>query len=262
MLFRAISSLALMALAGQAIAEPLRQPYKLELARMSTRNLFGLQPRQDEGYAPEQQFCGAGDTCAEACGKGFERCASNDGIVHCFNTSAKQSCCPGLTGDSCDEGYFCSADDKGATWCCPDSMTLKECAAAYNLPGSLVSETAPATSTTESPTSTRAPATTTSSSVSTAKTTTTQKAAPETTSSVSVSASISVSKSNVSYTSDFVQTIAPTSLSATTNASTTTSAGATPTPPVNGIVTAGGDRIHASIGGIALLAAAAVAALL
>lgn len=88
-----------MALAGQTIAEPLRQPYKLDLAVMSTRSMFGLERRQgDEGYAPEQQFCSSGKTCAEACGKGFEQCASNDNVVHCFNKRAKQTCCPSLSG--------------------------------------------------------------------------------------------------------------------------------------------------------------------
>ncbi|KAI0014409.1 hypothetical protein F4779DRAFT_9892 [Xylariaceae sp. FL0662B] len=166
MLLHALSTFAVMAyFAGHAIAEPMRQPYKpteMKLAKMSARQIFGLDRRDDDGYAPEQQFCGSGDTCAEACGKGFEQCKSNDGVVHCFNKGAKQTCCPGLTGDSCDEGYFCSADDKGATWCCPDSMNLKQCAAAYNLPGSLVPDTTPGpTSTSTSRTSTATAATTT-----------------------------------------------------------------------------------------------------
>lgn len=98
MLFTTVSSLAALALASQAVAEPLRQPYKLKLSKMPVNSLFGLIRRQSQGYAPEQQFCGAGETCTEACGKGFEQCSSNDGVVHCFNESAKQTCCPGLTG--------------------------------------------------------------------------------------------------------------------------------------------------------------------
>lgn len=98
MLFTTVSSLAALALASQVVAEPLRQPYKLKLSKMSVNSMFGISRRQSEGYAPEQQFCNAGDTCAEACGKGFEQCSSNDGVVHCFNKSAKQTCCPGLTG--------------------------------------------------------------------------------------------------------------------------------------------------------------------
>ncbi|KAI5868483.1 hypothetical protein GGS23DRAFT_33115 [Durotheca rogersii] len=276
MMFRAVSSLALMALAGQAIAEPIRQPYKAEYARMSTRNLFGLERRQNEGYSPEQQFCGAGNTCAEACGKGFEQCASNDGVVHCFDTSAKQTCCPGTTGDSCDEGYFCSADEKGATWCCPDSMTLKECAAAYNLPDTLVSETkpGPTTSTKSPPKSTPAPASTTGNSSSVVKASTTQtavskttsesasKSAPqvtlEATSSASASASASASKEGVTSSAS---ELSPTAITASRNGTASTSTGATPTAPDNGFVTAGSDSTHAPIGGMVLMAAAAFAAL-
>ena len=56
-------------------AEPLRQrePYQPQVARMSVRNLLGLQSRQDGAYNPDQQFCGQGDTCAEACGEGFAK---------------------------------------------------------------------------------------------------------------------------------------------------------------------------------------------
>ena len=59
----------------QALAEPLRQrePYQPEVARMSVRNLLGLQSRQNGAYNPDQQFCGKGDTCAEACGDGFAK---------------------------------------------------------------------------------------------------------------------------------------------------------------------------------------------
>jgi hypothetical protein len=100
MLFHRAPSMAVAAvLAGLALGEPVPQPYKLNtVARMSVRNLFGLSRRQDGGYSPDQQFCGSGDTCAEACGAGFEQCASGDGEVHCFNKAAEQTCCPGQTG--------------------------------------------------------------------------------------------------------------------------------------------------------------------
>ncbi|KAI0171828.1 hypothetical protein GGR52DRAFT_443155 [Hypoxylon sp. FL1284] len=242
MLFTTITSLAALALAGQAAAEPIRQPYKLKLSRMPVDSLFGLSRRQTDGYAPEQQFCGAGDTCAQACGKGFEQCSSNDGLVHCFNKSAKQTCCPGSTGDSCDKGYFCSADEKGATWCCPDSMTLKECAAAYNLPGPLVSETEPAPSTTS-------PAPAGATTVKVIHTTTAVYTPGVTTTSESTQTSIVDS------------TPSPTA-NAAPAASTTSSASATPTAPSNGMVEAGSDSLHISAGGVVVLAAAAFAALL
>lgn len=241
MLFRAVSTVAILALAGQAVAEPLRQPYKLKFARMSPREIFGLDRRSDEGYSPEQQFCDSGKTCAEACGKGFEQCASNDGVVHCFNKTAKQTCCPGKTGDSCDKGYFCTADERGATWCCPDNMTLKECAAAYSLPGSLTAATPSSTSTTKSPSSTHASVT---KSVTSAK----------------IAESATVSGDYGSQTTEAPSTPTSSTIAAPTSASTTSSP--SPTPPANGIVEAGSDNIHASISGVMLLVAAAFAVLL
>ncbi|GAP86378.1 putative prp 4 c domain-containing protein [Rosellinia necatrix] len=145
----ALCTLLALGLAGQALAEPPREP---KFARMSTRDIFGLNRRAVEGYAPTEQLCGAGDTCAQACGKGFRQCASKDDETHCYNRS-KQTCCPGGTGDSCDSGYFCSADDNGKTWCCPEGLSLEECAEKYHIPGSLTSE-APSTSTSTSTTKT------------------------------------------------------------------------------------------------------------
>ncbi|KAI1760860.1 hypothetical protein GGR53DRAFT_60391 [Hypoxylon sp. FL1150] len=250
MLFTTISSFVALALASQAVAEPLRQPYKLKLSKMPTNSLFGLSRRQSQGYAPEQQFCGAGDTCAEACGTGFEQCSSNDGVVHCFNEAAKQTCCPGLTGDSCDEGYFCSADEKGATWCCPDSMTLKQCAAAYNLPGSLVSETAPTTTATVKPATSTAAASTTNDTTVQIVATSTVVIAPETTTSTHVN------DSTPATTSAAVIATIPTTTPATSASSTSV------TSPDNGIVQAGGDNVDVPVSGMVLLAAVAFAALL
>ncbi|KAJ1333726.1 hypothetical protein MN608_03722 [Microdochium nivale] len=140
-------SVALM-LAGHALAEPLRWPYKANTAaRMSVRQVLALSPRASEGYTPSDQSCGDGTTCSEACGTNYQTCASTDGQTHCFDPSVKQTCCPGGSGDACDAGFFCSADAKGATWCCPDSMTLEQCAKAYGLPGDLTSELPVPTST-------------------------------------------------------------------------------------------------------------------
>ncbi|KAI1210913.1 uncharacterized protein F4807DRAFT_459141 [Annulohypoxylon truncatum] len=240
MLFQTVSSIAILALAGQAIAEPVRQPYKLKLARMSARSIFGLDRRGDDGYSPEQQFCSSGDTCAEACGKGFDQCPSKDGVVHCFNKAGNQTCCPGQTGDSCDQGYFCSADDKGNTWCCPDSMTLKQCAAAYSLPGSLIVPT---------PTPTPTPKPTSSTNASATKSATSLKI-------------VESAPSSGDYGSTATE---PPSSSATSTAvpkATSSSSSPSPTPPDNGIVAASSNDIHVPVSGAMLLAVAAFAALL
>ncbi|KAI0546058.1 hypothetical protein F4679DRAFT_558784 [Xylaria curta] len=148
-------TLLVVGLASQTLAEPVNEPYP-ELARMSTRNILGLHRRDIEGYAPMEQLCGDGDTCAEACGKGFSQCASKDKLTHCYNSAKKQECCPGGTGDACDNGYFCSADDVGKTWCCPDGLSLKECAQKYNIPGPLTSQAPPTSSTSTTKTTTTA----------------------------------------------------------------------------------------------------------
>ncbi|KAI1095822.1 hypothetical protein F5B19DRAFT_269215 [Rostrohypoxylon terebratum] len=226
MLFQTVSSVAILALAGRVIAEPVRQPYELKLARMSAKSIFGLDRRGDDGYTPEQQFCSSGDTCAEACGKGFEQCPSKDGFVHCFNKGGNQTCCPDQSGDACDQGYFCSADDKGNTWCCPDSMTLKQCAAAYSLPGSLIVPT---------PTSTSQPLSSTS--------------AAEIVGSAPVT--------TISATTE-----APSSANTAVPGATSSSSSPSPTPPDNGIVAAGSNNLRVSGSGAMLLAVAGVAALL
>lgn len=100
MLAKSFTALAALALAAQAVAEPLRMPYKAsKLHKTSVRQLFGVVRRQDNpGYQPEQTVCGTGNTCAEACGAGFETCASKDDSVHCYNPAAAQICCPNGTG--------------------------------------------------------------------------------------------------------------------------------------------------------------------
>ncbi|KAK1771669.1 hypothetical protein QBC33DRAFT_554831 [Phialemonium atrogriseum] len=159
MLVKSASALAVLAFAAHASASE-AMPYK-PLMRMSVRQMFGLVRRQDDaGYQPTQAVCGTGNTCAEACGAGYEACSSSDEMVHCFNPGA-QTCCPDASGNSCDAGYYCTADTGGETWCCPDGMDVVACAAAYNIDGGLVSET-PEPATSSVPSSTYAPATTSS----------------------------------------------------------------------------------------------------
>ncbi|KAF4972638.1 hypothetical protein FSARC_786 [Fusarium sarcochroum] len=129
MLFRTIASIALLAFASNVAAEP--QPYKLVKAPIQG---LSLSRRSTPGYQPDQSVCaGDGGTCADACGAGYESCPSEDDSTHCFNPTVKQTCCFDGTGNSCDEGYYCTHDTKAQTWCCPDSMDLKECAAAYGV---------------------------------------------------------------------------------------------------------------------------------
>lgn len=81
-------TIALLALAAVTSAE------KLRFTRVSPPQ-FGIVRRQEGGgaYEPEETACGAGDTCAEACGEGFEQCASLDGVNSCFNPGAGEVCC-------------------------------------------------------------------------------------------------------------------------------------------------------------------------
>jgi len=143
---------AVLVLATQVLADQV--PYKLERAvRASADELFGLAPRQqDAGYQPSQTYCsGSGTTCDAVCGAGYVQCASGDGNIHCFNQTAGQICCSDNSGNSCDAGYYCTQDQKGGTWCCPNGMSTAQCAQAYSITGTLMSETAlPTTSSTPS----------------------------------------------------------------------------------------------------------------
>jgi hypothetical protein len=89
MLFNTLISSSLFIASAVAVASP--APYKL--ASMSYNNIFGLTKRQ-AGYQPTQTYCNPGDTCAEACGAGYETCPSSDGDLHCYDPTIKQACCP------------------------------------------------------------------------------------------------------------------------------------------------------------------------
>lgn len=162
MLVKSIAAFAALTLAAGVAAEP--APYKPGNMKMSTRDLFGVVRRQDTpGYQPEQAACNEGATCEEACGAGYQTCASVDSQIHCFNPAAGEVCCPNQSGDSCDAGYYCTSDNQGETWCCPEGMDLETCASEYEIEGGLVSQTPPAVTTTSesSSTSTSEPAPTT-----------------------------------------------------------------------------------------------------
>ncbi len=92
------STTAALALAALAAAEP-------AMMMMSTRDLFALGarsgPDSDNGYLPTQKGCGLGSTCSEACGAGFDLCASTDNKFHCYNSGISQVCCTDGTGSMC-----------------------------------------------------------------------------------------------------------------------------------------------------------------
>jgi hypothetical protein len=73
---------------------------------MSMNPAFGLAKRQ-AGYQPTQQQCGPGTTCAESCGAGYETCASTDDVLHCYDPSIQDTCCPDGSG-SMSLLYHCS----------------------------------------------------------------------------------------------------------------------------------------------------------
>lgn len=146
--FTTAAAVAVLASVANAAAEP--QPYLL--AAMPG---LSLMRRSSPGYQPETSICGAGDTCEQACGSGFTQCPSNDGVAHCFNPKAKQNCCSDGSGNSCDEGYYCTHDTALKTWCCPNNMDLAACAAAYTVKGGL--KTGALTTSTPTPTPTPTP---------------------------------------------------------------------------------------------------------
>ncbi|KAL2266971.1 hypothetical protein VTJ83DRAFT_4248 [Remersonia thermophila] len=187
MLVKSVAAFAALSLATGVAAEPLR-PYKPSMLKMSTRSLFGVM-RRDEvpGYQPATEVCGVGPTCAAACGAGYETCSSGDDEVHCFNPSAGEVCCPNRSGSSCDAGYYCAADNKGETWCCPDGQSLADCAASYpEVEGALVSQTPVPETATE--TSSSSSSSSTSATAATTKTSSSSSSAAKTTSSSSSSA--------------------------------------------------------------------------
>ncbi|KAL2158903.1 hypothetical protein VTH06DRAFT_2933 [Thermothelomyces fergusii] len=217
MLVKSIAALAAFTLAANAIAEPM--PYKPSLTRTTTRSLFGIGHRQDAVYQPAAVTCGDGDTCAEACGAGYETCVSNDDSTHCYNPTVGEICCPNQSGGTCDKGYYCTADKDGETYCCPEGMDVEECAAVYNMPGELTLQTPPPASSTSTSTSTTttSSSTSTSTSSSSTTTTTTTTTSTESTTTESTSTTESTESSTESSTPSSTSDSTPTPLSFTTS---------------------------------------------
>ncbi|RKU42158.1 hypothetical protein DL546_000802 [Coniochaeta pulveracea] len=269
MLFKSVSTMAVVALAAGVSAEDLK-PYK-PLMKMSIHQMFGIGRRQTDGYQPTESTCSDGATCAEACGAGYVTCASVDQNVHCFNPDIKQTCCPDQTGNSCDAGYYCTADTKGQTWCCPDAMDLVACAAAYSVTGGLVSETAAATSTSASSSSTTSSSSTPLITTTSSSTSVTTITTPSSTSTLSSSSSVSSSSwavQNATITTTSTGTI--TSCTSTIGSSatfvgsnsTTAFVSASPSPTTSPVPVSLSGAATTGPALLSLLAAAALAALL
>ncbi|KAB5571918.1 hypothetical protein GE09DRAFT_1170305 [Coniochaeta sp. 2T2.1] len=246
MLVKSVSALAVLAFAAHVGATP-EQPLAYKpLMKMSVHQMFGIHRRQSDGYTPTQSTCGEGATCADACGAGYDTCASNGDTIHCYNPAAKQTCCPDNTGNSCDDGYYCTADTAGQTWCCADELDLVACAAQFGVTGGLVSETPKPTTSSASSTSTSSVVITTSSSSSSTflaqnSTTTATSTGTVTTCTSTLGGSATWPASNITTTAK-TPSVVP---------STTPS-----TVSISGASTVG------AAGALSLLAAAAIAALL
>jgi len=242
MLVKSLSALAVFAVAAVSASEPM--PYK-PLMKMSIHQMFGVHRRQSDGYSPTQSVCGQGATCADACGAGYETCASKDQTVHCYNPAAKQTCCPDNSGNSCDDGYYCTSDSASGTFCCPDGMDLVTCAAQYSVTGGLVSETAKPTSSSSSSSSTSSSAVITTSSSST-------YAAMNSTTTATYTDTATTCTSTIGGSATY-----PASNSTTTTKKPSTVPSSTPST-----VSISGASTYGAAGALSLLAAAAIAALL
>lgn len=113
-------------------------------------------------YQPEMATCREGNSCAEACGEGFEQCSAGvgGGEAHCVNARARESCCTAGAGHSCADGFLCTVDEAFANFCCPDEQSLSECGQEQGVKGKLqyaTGSTPPTTSTATTPTTTPPP---------------------------------------------------------------------------------------------------------
>ncbi|EQL01630.1 hypothetical protein OCS_02658 [Ophiocordyceps sinensis CO18] len=162
-----------------------------------------LARRGTDGYLPKLTKCDKdGDSCAAVCGAGYDRCASSKpNETHCFNPTVGESCCMDGSGsmscpgpfpssppcpladfrappDSCVEGFFCTNSLDKKNWCCPDNMSLEQCATKYGVTNGLQLAKPSSTSTPPVPSSTSSVIPTSTPSPPTTTTTTTTSARP------------------------------------------------------------------------------------
>ncbi|KAH0431366.1 hypothetical protein CcaCcLH18_07100 [Colletotrichum camelliae] len=267
--FRSLASVALVAFSAQAFAQD--KVFKRSIITPSRD--FGIMRRADGAYQPADEVCSkGGNTCAEACGTGYEQCKSTDSAVHCYNPAAGETCCSTNSGNSCLSSFYCTHDTGAETFCCANGMNLGDCAAKHGVTGALTSDVPVPTTTSTSqapttssvaptPTTTSKPVPTTSSSVVVATTPSTtsspsSSAVPSTTEVVALTTSVAPS---VGFTSAFTaanSTLASTTRGVSTRVSATPSASTGAAPDQN----AGAS--NAPAGMAVLLGAAFVAALL
>ncbi|GKT45661.1 uncharacterized protein ColSpa_05842 [Colletotrichum spaethianum] len=248
---RSLASVAFVAFAAQAFAQ---QTKVFKRSITSGRDL-GFMRRADGGYQPADEVCNkGGNTCAEACGGGYQQCKSTDQAVHCYDPTAGETCCSTTTGNSCLTSFYCTHDTQTDTFCCPNGMDLGECATKHGVTGALTSDVPvptttsvpstsksstvpPTTSTTTSTTTTSTPPSTTSSSVVVlttssptsssevpSSTVVTAEVAPSVGTSTAFSASNGTTLATASTRSGARSTLFP-SAAATTTAASDTSAG-------------------------------------
>jgi len=72
----------------------------------------------------KRRYCGQGNTCADACGAGYEQCVSP---TMCYNPTVGDQCCS--TGEYCPKGEYCAKTSSGAAVCCTDGVSLADCGA-------------------------------------------------------------------------------------------------------------------------------------
>lgn len=99
MLVQTIVSAAVLATAANAASHESRHPYRLAVMALPGQSLMR---RGTNGYTPDLKQCKAGNTCAEACGAGFDQCpGGKPDTAHCFNPTAGESCCTDNSGSTC-----------------------------------------------------------------------------------------------------------------------------------------------------------------
>ncbi|OHX00834.1 hypothetical protein CSPAE12_00412 [Colletotrichum incanum] len=200
---RSLASLAFAAFAAQAFA----QQTKVFKRSITTGRDLGFMRRADGGYQPADEVCNkGGNTCAEACGGGYQQCKSTDQAVHCYNPAAGETCCSTTTGNSCLSSFYCTHDTKTDTFCCPNGMNLGDCATKHGVAGALTSDV-------PVPTTTSVPSTSKSSTVPP----TTSSPPPSTTSSVVVVTTTTTSSSSSSSSSFTTSSEVPSSTVITTS---------------------------------------------
>ncbi|EMD62626.1 hypothetical protein COCSADRAFT_173064 [Bipolaris sorokiniana ND90Pr] len=111
-----------------------------------------------QGYYPTSGVCDKpGDTCAEACGAEYVECPSNGSVTSCHSTTDGSHCCTDGTGNACGAGDYCTHDNRGQTYCCPENLNAEECAKQLGLDVPLIPDSAETTTPVAEPTGVPSP---------------------------------------------------------------------------------------------------------